>query len=138
METLKRVVLDTDVLVRLLRGRRVVQDVSAMQERAEIATTVINAFELYHGAYKSRESRQNIAATKGLLSTLSLLELDERAAERAAQTMVQLEAIGTPLEIRDILIGCVALVKGYAVLTSNRKHFERIPGLHVVEPSNIS
>ena len=51
---MEKVALDTDVLVDFLRGkgRAVKLLAKLMSKGASLATTVINAFELYWGAYK--------------------------------------------------------------------------------------
>jgi predicted nucleic acid-binding protein len=51
--------------------------------------------------------------------------------------MAELESKGNMIDPRDLFSGCIALENGYAVLTRNRKHFERIPDLLVIEPSDI-
>jgi len=55
-----RVILDMDVLIDLLRGvAGVVDSIGGMEGRGYVlATTVINAFELFYGAYKSRGARR--------------------------------------------------------------------------------
>ncbi|MEM2057937.1 MAG: hypothetical protein QXO76_06805, partial [Thermoproteota archaeon] len=58
METFgDQVIIDTDVLVDVLRGSEKVTKFVAGFERkgVALATTVINAFELYYGAYKSKK-----------------------------------------------------------------------------------
>jgi tRNA(fMet)-specific endonuclease VapC len=126
-------VLDTDVLVANLRGKS-----SSLKdfEGKNLATTVVNAFELFHGAYKSKQSLQNLSATRGLLASLELLGLDIKAAERAGETLSQLQKSGEAIEIRDILVGCIAREKGYSVLTFNVRHFRRILGLQVVDAAD--
>ena len=129
------VVLDTDVLVANLRGKAsLLRDL----EGETLATTVVNAFELFHGAYKSKESVANISATKGLLGSLGLLGLDVQAAERAGETLSRLQQSGESIEIRDLLVGCIAMEKGYSVLTFNVRHFRRIPNLQVVDASKVA
>lgn len=137
MEVPKRIVLDTSVAVEVLRGRKkdLVED---LEKRAELATTVVNAFELYHGAYRSKKTAANLSAIKGFLSTLDVLLVDDASAERSAEVLARLEAEGRAIDARDLLIGCVALQNGYAVLTDNMNHFNRIPDLLVVSPSEIS
>lgn len=128
------VVLDTDVLVANLRGKT-----STLQDLAgrNLATTVVNAFELFHGAYRSKESSANLSATRGLLASLELLGLDLRAAERAGETLAQLERSGKAVDIRDLLVGSIAREKGYSLVTFNTDHFRRIPGLRVVDGKDI-
>jgi predicted nucleic acid-binding protein len=37
------------------------------------------------------------------------------------------------LAFTDLLIAAAAIEQGYAVLTENLRHFEKIPGLHVLK-----
>lgn len=59
MET-TRVIIDTDVLVDLLRNvTRVVNSISEMERKGcLLTTTTVNAFELFYGTYKSRTARK--------------------------------------------------------------------------------
>ena len=129
------VVLDTDVLVSDLRGKTAT--LQYLVDR-ETATTVINAFELFHGAYKSRESSVNLSATKGLLTSLRMLGLEINAAERAGEVLAQVQKSGESLDIRDLLVGCIAREEGLSLLTYNVKHFRRIPGLKVIDAAQLT
>jgi predicted nucleic acid-binding protein len=124
------IVIDTDVLVSDLRGKTSI--LRGLEER-DTATTIVNAFELFHGAYKSRESAANLAATRGLLDSLRVLGLSIGAAERAGEVLAQAQKSGESLEIRDLLVGCIAKEEGFSLLTYNLKHFRKIPGLRVVD-----
>jgi len=106
--------------------------VARLQERSELATTMINLFELYLGAYKSRDVKQSLTSVKGLLSTLQVLPFTEKAAERAAGILAELEAKGRPIDSRDLFVGAIALEEGFAVLTQNTEHFARIRDLQVI------
>ena len=124
------VVLDTDVLVSDLRGKT---SILRELEGKDLATTVVNAFELFHGAYKSKESSANLSATRGLLGSLRLVGLSVKAAERAGEVLAQAQKSGQAIEIRDLLIGCIAREEGLSILTHNVKHFRKIPGLTVLD-----
>lgn len=97
----------------------------------------MNRFELYYGAYKSREVKRNLTAVKGVFSTLRVFTLTDGAAEQAGKLLAQLEAKGKPVESRDLFVGAIALEEGYAVATDNIGHFERIPGLQVVDAKQL-
>ncbi len=124
------IVLDTDVLVSDLRGKT---SILRELEGKDPATTVVNAFELFHGAYKSKESSANLSATRGLLGSLRLVGLSVKAAERAGEALAQAQKSGQTIEIRDLLVGCIAREEGLSLLTYNVKHFRKIPGLTVVD-----
>ncbi len=129
------VVLDTDVLVSDLRGKT---SVLRELEGKDPSTTVVNAFELFHGAYKSKEASANLSAARGLLGSLRLLNLSVKAAERAGETLAQAQKSGQTIEIRDLLIGCIAREEGSSLLTHNVKHFRKIPGLTVVDAAQYA
>jgi predicted nucleic acid-binding protein len=129
-----RTVIDTDILIDLLRNvKKVVAFLAEIEERGSLlSTTVINAFELYHGAHKSREREQNLLATRKLLNRLILLPLGLRSAETAGGIYAQLETKGQPIGLRDALIGAITLTKGYTIVTRNVEHFQKITGLTVI------
>jgi len=129
------VVLDTDVLVSDLRGK---SSILRKLEGKDLSTTVVNAFELFHGAYKSKESSANLSATRGLLGSLRLVGLSVKAAERAGEVLAQTQESGQAIEIRDLLIGCIAREEGLSLLTHNVKHFRRIPGLMVMDAAQYA
>ena len=129
------VALDTDVLVSDLRGKT---SLLRSLEGRSLATTVVNAFELFHGAYKSRESSANLTATRGLLASLRVLGLDVGGAERAGEVLAQAQRTGESLEIRDLLVGCIAREEGMSLLTYNVKHFRKIPGLQVIDAGKLA
>jgi predicted nucleic acid-binding protein len=133
----KRLVLDTDVIIEHLRGTTGPSLISRLQEEFTLATTLINSFELYYGAYKSKNPRTNLASVKGFLSTITSLEFDEPSAEKSGQVLAQLELKGRTIDPRDLFIGCISLAHGYPLLTRNRRHLERIPGLLVLTPSEL-
>jgi tRNA(fMet)-specific endonuclease VapC len=130
-----RVILDTDVLVSDLRGKT---SILRKLQGMDPATTVVNAFELFHGAYKSSESSANLSATRGLIGSLRLVGLSVKAAERAGEVLAQTQKSGQPIEIRDLLIGCIAREEGLSLVTHNTKHFRRIPSLTVLDAAQYA
>jgi len=69
LEFPRRVVLNFSVIVGVLRNKgEDVRIVRELEAKAKIATTTINAFEVYYGAFKSRDSKRNLVAVKGFLS----------------------------------------------------------------------
>lgn len=72
-----RVAIDTDILIDVLRNvTKIVDSISEMERKGYmLATTIVNAFELFHGAYKSRKREKNLASTKTLLKRLIILKM---------------------------------------------------------------
>jgi len=128
-----KICLDTDFLVDFLRnGDEEVEFIKDNEIKTELATTYINLFELYYGAYKSERRDENLKLINQLIGRISLINLSDDSAEAAGKISAMLEKQGALVEFRDILIGAMALVNGYAVKTKNIKHFENIKELKVL------
>jgi tRNA(fMet)-specific endonuclease VapC len=124
------IVADTDVLIEALRGR----EPSAGRIRREftrgtLATTAVSAFELLSGA----GTRETLEPVETLLRGLLILPLDEGAGKLAASVRRRLEARGEPIGMADYLIAGICLARSTPLLTRNRRHFERVPGLELGE-----
>lgn len=127
-----RICLDTTVLVDLLRNKsETVEWMKTAEKTSLLTTTFINAFELFTGAFLSQAKDKNIRATEALLQRLRLLTLSHESARRAGECYALLQKEGNIVEIRDILIGSIALAEGCSIKTRNVKHFTRISGIVV-------
>ena len=91
----------------------------------ELATTVVNLFELFLGAFKYREAKTSLTGVKGLSSTLRILSFTEEASLLVAKILSGLEKAGRGIEIRDLPVGGRVLQEGYAVATENKEHSQR-------------
>ena len=103
-------------------------------DRAELATTVVNAFELYHGAYRSEKTAKNLSGVKSLLSVLDLLGMGD-ASEWPGEAPASLGREGRGVDPLDLFVGCVAVQNGCAVVTDDGENFARVPGLQALSPS---
>jgi len=138
MENLNFVVLDTDILIGLLRGKEdIVQLVKSLEDNNAIfLTTAINEFELYFGAYKSKFKDANIKAVHNLLQKLEVVPFVHPATEIAGRIYSELSKKGQPLEIRDLFIASITLSVNAILVTHNKKHFTRITGLKIYSEEN--
>jgi tRNA(fMet)-specific endonuclease VapC len=124
------ILADTDVLIDALRGREPSRSrIAEALSRGGLATTAITAFELGSGA--RGEAQQ--AKIADLLGAIALLPFDAGAAEAASEARRSLEAAGETIGMADYLIAGIALSRALPLLTRNRKHFERVPGLVLAE-----
>jgi predicted nucleic acid-binding protein len=130
---MKRVCLDTDFLVALLRSHP--EAVKRAEEydsiRAEISTTSMNAFEIYLGAFRSREAEKNVKQADDLLNSIKVLELTLESSRRSSEILSELIRRGAPIDLRDAIIAGIAIVNGYTLVTRNVEHFKRITGLSI-------
>lgn len=123
-------VLDSDVCIEILRGRSAVIDRRA-RETDDVATTWITASELFFGAAKSAKPETNAALVVQFLGTLPVLGPDLASAQLFGEVKAKLSAAGTLVADADLFIGSIAIGRGATLVTGNRKHYERIPGLVV-------
>lgn len=133
MET-NRTIIDTDILIDFLRNRsEIVAFIAQIEEKGTLlATTAINAFELYYGAHKSKQADQTLKATKNLLDRLVILPLTPTSAQRAGHIYAQLELEGQPIGLRDTFIAAIALTRKFRIATRNAEHFKKVKGLTVL------
>jgi len=129
------IVADTDVLIDYLAGHEPGAGRIALElQHGELATTVINRFELLAGVRGRRQSK-----TVGeLLSALVTLPLDQAAADDAAQIQRTLELAGTPIGMADSLIAGIVRRHTGVLLTRNRRHFGLVQGLTIAALSSGS
>ncbi len=111
-----KTLLDTDVLIDHIRGRRHL-------DMDDIAISVITRTELFAG----NEHQED--AVDDLLEDCEEVGVDPRIARRAGQIKRH-----TGLQIADALIAATALEHQLPLMTRNRRHFERVPGLILRTP----
>ncbi len=96
-----------------------------------MATTWITAAELYYGAAKSIAPEKNRALVTSFLATLTVHGLDQASVQIFGESKALLERQGRRLADADLFIGAIAIVRQATVVTGNRRHYERIPGVAV-------
>ncbi len=87
--------------------------------------------ELRLGAALRSDAALWARISERVLSGIRIVAFGEYEAYRCGELLAELSQAGTPIGVEDSQIGATALVHGLVVVTFNRKHFERIPGLAV-------
>ncbi len=128
------IVLDTSFIVDILRGReRALEMLSRLEESGElVCTTSINVLELYRGVFLSKRVEENSRALIALIDNLLVLDLNEDVYEIFGAISSPLRTAGGPVGDLDEAIAAIALAYG-ASIVSRDLHFQRIPGLKIVE-----
>ena len=129
-------VLDTTVLVDLMRPRaadyhrRALAFVDAARGDGKvICTTRINVAELFVGVELADDRAEELDRVRLVLDEMTILELDQRAAQRFGYVSARLQREGRPIGDLDVLIASIALANGQSLATRNVRHFSDIPGL---------
>ncbi len=130
---MRKICLDTDFLVALLRNDREAVEKAAEFDAAQVetATTSMNAFEIYLGAYRSLDAQRNLKEAEVLFESISVLSLTRESARKSSEVLSSLLKEGMPVDLRDAIIAGIALTEGYILVTRNIEHFRRIMGLSI-------
>ena len=121
-------VLDSDTCIGILRGRTEVLE-RRSAEIDEVATTWVTASELFYGAAKSSKQEANAALIVRFLNTLTVLTPDLASARLFGELKAMLASNGQVVADADLFIAAISVSLGATLVTGNRKHYERIPGL---------
>ncbi len=122
-------ILDSDHCVAILRGRTGLAN--HLTATDDIAVTAVTVGELVHGARKSARPDQNMARLDLLLAAFIVLPFDEDAAYRFGALKADLERAGASVSDLDLQIASIVIQNGGSLVTHNRRHFERVPGLAI-------
>lgn len=127
-----RICLDSDFIIDALRGKKEAADfLLDNEEKVIFAITIVSLFELYRGAFGSSE-KGDVFAVDNLKNRFEILNLSEESVKLAGKVMAELRKKGEVIDFRDLFIGTLAVVNGFAVKTNNVKHFAKIPGINLV------
>ena len=96
---------------------------------SDIGLSVIVAYELFYGAFKSQRQEHNLRRVE--LTGFPLVPLDWAASRAAGEIRTLLAQGGQPIGPYDTLIAGQALSRNLILVTSNTKEFDRVPRLVV-------
>jgi predicted nucleic acid-binding protein len=131
------VCLDTRLLSQYLnkkaRAKKVIDDFQ--QQGFDVYTTTINVTEFFMGLYNVRDpSPAEMEKLKDFFLTLHPFGVDYDTSHVAGKLFAQLLK-GNAIGWRDTFIAAIVLQHGKTIVTSNPDHFNRVPGLNVIEYS---
>jgi len=120
--------LDTDIIIDHFRERKILSE-DFLVSGAGIS--IITLGELIYGAYKSDNPERSLQKLENSLKILKLeiINLSFEIVSEFSRIKAELEKLGKRLEDFDLLIAATAKVNSFILVTGNKKHFERIPGL---------
>jgi predicted nucleic acid-binding protein len=101
-----------------------------------VALSTTGVVELVHGIFRANTAERRArreAFVEDLLATVVVYPLTTDIAKLAGKLDAEQQTRGVVIPFADLLIGTTALSLGYSVLTTNLRHFERIPGLALLQ-----
>ena len=132
-------VLDSSVLIAAERGKRPVSELLSSLEaeyaETEFLLSSVTVMELEHGWHRANTPearRKRRSYLDEILSIVPVEPFTREMAVLAAKIDADMKRVGLVIATADLLIGVTALYYGYAIGTSNVRHFQMIPGLNVI------
>ena len=101
----------------------------------ELSLSPVTVAELVHGIYRARSpeaSQRRPEYIEELVSLVPVHPVTNQTAWLVGQIEGQEAAKVHVLPFNDLMIAASAIEQGYAVLTGNLRHFQKIPGLTVL------
>jgi predicted nucleic acid-binding protein len=114
---MKNTLVDTDILINFLRGKRKAKDfLSMLLEESSIFCSAITVAEIAAGMRSGEEDH-----TKALLDQIEVLDVTRDVAEKAGY--YKRSTRGHNLELDDCLVAATASVHKAVLATGNGKHY---------------
>jgi tRNA(fMet)-specific endonuclease VapC len=130
------IILDADVIIRGEKGTFDLRAWLAGRPDEGFEVAAITVAELWHGVERAsaphRVRRQQYL--QAVLAPLPIVPYTEQTAYEHARLWAKLEAAGKMIGAYDLILAATALDRGSEVATFNRRHFDSVPGLKVIEP----
>jgi tRNA(fMet)-specific endonuclease VapC len=128
----KPALIDTDILSFFFRAHpHVVRQFDAYaSEHDRINISILTYYEVLSGL-KHKDAKNQLASFVEFAATCNVAPLTEQTVSHSADLYVTLCAQGTPLDDIELLIAGIALANSWVLVTHNRRHFDRVPGLEI-------
>lgn len=124
--------LDTDTLIYSLKGNKTVIENLKLHANDPKSISVISYGELIFGAQKSDRYQENLAKVHRLKEIFPVIDITPSIMETFGLLKANLQKTGSSVDDFDLIIGSTCIANGYTIVTNNEKHFNKIPGVKVV------
>ncbi|MDB5006335.1 MAG: type toxin-antitoxin system VapC family toxin [Mucilaginibacter sp.] len=124
------ILIDTSILIDYFRKSDKANSklISLINEGYKFQISAITEFEIYAGSTAVQQT-----FWENLLKKIEVLPFDSKTVKIAVEINTVLKRKRKQIEIADLFIASTAISKNIAFATLNRKHFERIENLQIVD-----
>jgi tRNA(fMet)-specific endonuclease VapC len=133
----ERLIVDTDVLIAIERGRQI--DTTLLRDDADIAIAAITASELLVGVELADAKRRptRAATVDAILATFDVIAFDIDVARHHAAHLASARRTGRPRGAHDLQIAATARASRRVLLTTDALAFDDLPDVaHRVIPAH--
>lgn len=125
-----RFVIDTNVVIDLLKGSQVIADKIDHAQAILVPIPVLG--ELYYGAEKSQRRDYHRSQIHYFLQMATVVELTNRTAQEYSIIKAKLQIKGRPIPENDIWIAAIALQYQVPIVTQDH-HFNEVENIKIVK-----
>ncbi|MEO6833490.1 MAG: type II toxin-antitoxin system VapC family toxin [Chitinophagaceae bacterium] len=124
------VLIDTSILIDFYRktDKANLAWIALIDQDYEFAISTISKYEIYSGATQSQ-----IGFWDSVLLSVAVLAFDESCVDTAVRLNFLLKQKRKQIELADLFIAATAVTQKLSIATLNRKHFERIEELILLD-----
>jgi tRNA(fMet)-specific endonuclease VapC len=123
------ILLDTSILIDYFRKKdksnSVLLKLSKIHQQFAIST--VTEYEIFTGTPDDQKDVWN-----NFFKDIIILPFDSKSALLAANINIDLKKVNKRIDVQDLFIAATAISNGFDCATLNKKHFERIPNLKLV------
>lgn len=126
----KIILVDSSILINFYRKTDKANSVwiALVRQGYEFSISAITKYEIYSGATQGQ-----LAFWDSVLQAIRVIPFDEAAVDTAVDINARLKQKRKQIDFADLLIAATAVTHQLSLATLNRKHFDRIDGLTIVE-----
>ncbi len=129
--------LDTNVIIYAFKGVPSVVRQLELHRDDPMTISSVTLMELYYGAYKSQKVKANLAKVRAIEEAFYIVSPGPEVAETFGDLKADLESRGTPLDDFDLILAATALCYNLVLVSSNARHFQRVPGLKLEDWAGV-
>ena len=130
------VLLDTDVFSYLTKAGDPRGDVYRPHIKGKtVAVSFVTVGELYFGAEKRKWSGKTLSAFLERLKAVVIVPYDMELCKTYGRLKASLASSGVTVSDNDLWIAACAVRHSIPLISNNRKHFDKIPGLRLISES---
>jgi tRNA(fMet)-specific endonuclease VapC len=125
------VCLDTNYIIDVIKGKINIEKLDKLESPVSITSPTI--VEIIRGLHL-KSTQHNVKhddeeKIENILDSLNVLQLNKENAKKSGK--LQAELINKGEDIIDIMIASICIQNNETLITRNKKHFEKIPGLKI-------
>lgn len=124
------VLVDTSILIDYYRKTDKANSawVALVRRGYKFTISVVTKYEIYSGATQPQLDFWN-----NVLLAIDVIHFDEASVDTAVDIGASLKRKRKQIDLADLFIAATAVTHGLSIATLNRKHFDRIDNLNIIE-----